>query len=392
MRGYFIVVSVWWVVDADLSPIQLVLLGTALEISVLVGEIPTGVVADTLSRKWSIVISQLIMGVGIIMSGLTTSFWPLVISQVLWGLGWTFTSGADIAWITDELRHAGRADEVDRVITATARWKQIGGIVGMVALGLLGWLAGVDAAIVTAGAVFIALGVAVAVIFPEHGFTRADGDHLATSIRIFRSGLALARRDRQILLVLAATLLLNSGAEAIDRLFFRHLVDLGLPSNPDPVVWITALTIVGSLAGVLALRFVEARIDGDGAPRRLYVMSVGLAVVGTAVMAAAPEVLSGLAGTFLTRGIAWAVIPVVAATWVNRRATSEVRATVQSFLGQAESIGEISGGIALGAVAETSGIPLAYTFAASLFFLAALLVWRSSAGRPVVVDTGAPVA
>ncbi len=384
MRGYFIVVSVWWVVDADLSPIQLVLLGTALEVSVLVGEIPTGVVADTLSRKWSIVISQVIMGVGIIMSGLTVSFWPLVVSQVLWGLGWTFTSGADIAWITDELVHAGRDDEIDRVITTTARWKQIGGVVGMIVLGLVGWAGGVDVAIVAAGAVFILLGIAVAVIFPEHGFTRADGDHLATSLRIFRAGVSLARRDRQILLVLAATLLLNSGAEAVDRLFFRHLVDLGLPANPDPVVWITALTIVGSLAGALALRFVEAHIDGDGAPRRLYVMSVGLAVVGTAVMAAAPEVLSGLAGTFLTRGIAWAVIPVVAATWVNRRATSDVRATVQSFLGQAESIGEISGGIALGSVAEASGLPWAFTGAASLFFLSALLVWRSPSGKPSI--------
>ena len=381
MRGYFIVVSVWWVVDADLSPLQLVLLGTALEVSVLVGEIPTGVVADTLSRKWSLVISHVFMGVGIIMSGLTISFVPLLISQVLWGLGWTFTSGADIAWITDELGHAGRHNEVDRVIAATARWKQIGGIAGTIALGLLGWLAGVDTAIVVAGAMFILLGIAVGVVFPEHGFTRAESDHLATSLRIFRSGIRLARTDRQILLVLSATLLLNAGAEAVDRLFFRHLVDLGLPREPDPVVWITALTVVGALAGALALRFVEARIDGAGAPRRLYVSAVGLAVIGTLVMAAAPEVLTGLAGTFLTRGIAWAVIPVVAATWINRRATSDVRATVQSFLGQAESIGEISGGIALGALAETAGLPWAFAASATLFFLSALLVYRSPAGK-----------
>lgn len=381
MRGYFIVVSVWWVIDAELSPLQLVVLGTALEISVLVGEIPTGVVADTFSRKWSLVISQMIMGAGIIMSGLTVSFWPLVISQVLWGLGWTFTSGADIAWISDELAHAGRDSEVDRTITASARWKQIGGIVGIIVLGTIGWIGGVDSAIIVAGTVFILLGLAVAVVFPENGFTRSDGDHLAESLEIFRTGSRLAFRDRQIGLVLAATLLLNGGAEAIDRLFFKHLDDLGLPGTLDPVLWIMGLTVVGSLAGVLALRFVEARIDGVGAPRRLYVLSVGIAVLGTIVMAAAPEAITGLAGTFITRGIAWSVIPVVAATWVNRRATSDVRATVQSFLGQAESIGEISGGIALGALAESAGVPWAFTCSAALFFLSALLVWRSPAGK-----------
>src|SRR4051794_14559428 len=31
--------------------------------------------------------------------------------QCLWGLGWAFSSGADVAWMTDEL---ARSDEIDR--------------------------------------------------------------------------------------------------------------------------------------------------------------------------------------------------------------------------------------------------------------------------------------
>ena len=384
MRGYFVVVTVWWVVDADLSPLQLVLLGTALEVSVLLGEVPTGVVADTFSRKWSLVISQIIMAVGIVLSGLTTDFIPLVVSQVLWGLGWTFTSGADVAWITDELAHVDRRGEVDRLLATAAKWRLYGGVVGMTIFGLTGWVLGVDVAIVAAGATFVLVAGFVAVGFPEDGFQRSESDHFATSMAILRTGISLTRRDHQILLVLAATVLFNSGAEAVDRLFARHLVDLGLPSDLDPIVWITALTVVGSLAGVLALRWVESRIDVEGAPRRLYTGAVALAVLGTAVMAAAPEIFTGLAGTFVTRGVAWSVIPVVATTWVNQRATSDVRATVQSFLGQAESIGEIGGGIALGSLAEAAGVPLAFTMSASLFALAGMLVYRSRAGSAVV--------
>lgn len=387
MRGYFVLASVWWVVDADLSPLQLVLLGTALEVSVLIGEVPTGVVADTISRKWSIVISQVIMAIGMVLSGLTVSFVPLLASQVLWGLGWTFTSGADIAWITDELHVDGRAHEVDRLIATAAKWKLYGGVLGMTVFGLLGWWGGVDRAIVACGATFLVSAAFVAVTFPERGFTRNASDHVAASMTILRSGIALARRDHQILLVLAATMLFNSGAEAIDRLFARHLVDLGLPSEVDPIAWIVALTVVGSLAGVMALKWVESRISADGAPRRLYVGSVALAVLGTIVMAAAPEIYTGLAGTFITRGVAWSVIPVVATTWVNQRATSDVRATVQSFLGQAESVGEIGGGIALGSLAQAAGVPLAFSVSAACFTLAGILVFRSKAGRagPVLV-------
>ena len=50
VRGYWIVTSLYLVIDADLSAFQLVFLGTAMELTVLVSEIPTGVMADTISR------------------------------------------------------------------------------------------------------------------------------------------------------------------------------------------------------------------------------------------------------------------------------------------------------------------------------------------------------
>ena len=56
-RGYWLVASLYLVVDARLSPAQLVLIGSAQGVASLVAEVPTGVMADTISRKWSLVIS-----------------------------------------------------------------------------------------------------------------------------------------------------------------------------------------------------------------------------------------------------------------------------------------------------------------------------------------------
>ncbi len=379
-RAFGFSALIYWVVDADLDPLQLVLLGTALEVSVLTAEIPTGVMADTFSRKWSIVVSHVVMGVGMILTGATVAFVPLMISQVVWGVGWTFTSGADVAWITDEMA-ADETPGINGVIAASGRWKQIGGIVGLVLGGGLSWATSLATTIVVAGVISILVGGVIAITFSERGFTRTKSDHLATSWRILTDGLRLARSDHQILLVLGATVLLNSGAEAVDRLHTRQLVDLGLPVSPEPIVWFTGLGIVGLLAGVLALRVVENRIEHVGAPRRLYVAAVALAVIGTLLLATAPNTAVGFGGTFITRGIAWSVIPVIAATWVNQRATSDVRATVQSFLGQAESVGEISGGLVLGGLAQARGVPTSLAVASGLFATASLLVWRSKAGR-----------
>lgn len=377
-RAYGLAGLIYYVVEADLEPLQLVLLGTALEVSVLLAEIPTGVVADTMSRKRSMVVSHVLMGIAFVLTGLTTDFVPLLLTQVMWGIGWTFTSGADVAWITDELDDPAR---IDRVLAARARWRLVAGVVGLALSGLTAWLFGLSTAIVASGIGMGLTGLFVALAFTEHRFTPITEDRFAEAVKIFRAGGSLARRDSQIMLVLGATLTLNSGAEAVDRLFNRRLVDLGFPDSAETIAWFTLLGVVGLLAGALALRFIESRVHAEGAPRRFYLYGAALAVVGTLVLAWAPNVWIGVAGAFVVRGLGWSIIPAVASIWVNRRTPSGVRATVQSFLGQAESVGEISGGIVLGAVAQWSSLPLALTGSAGLFLVAFAIIHRSPAGR-----------
>ena len=135
-RGYWLVASLYLVADAKLSPFQLVFLGTAQGIVSLLFEIPAGVLADTISRRWSLVVSHLLIGASMIATGLVTAFPALVATQMLWGVGWTFASGADVAWVTDELEDPDRAA---RVLAARARWEQLGAAAGMIGIGALAW-------------------------------------------------------------------------------------------------------------------------------------------------------------------------------------------------------------------------------------------------------------
>ena len=377
-RGYWLVTSLYLVVVADLSAFQLVFLGTAMELTVLASEIPTGVMADTISRKWSIVISHVLMGAGMLATGLVTAFPALVAAQMLWGFGWTFSSGADVAWITDELDDDLR---IGRVLTGRARMQQYGAAGGMVGFGALAWATSLGTSIVVAGSAMVVLGLYVVVRFREHGFTPTREHRWQESKAIFRRGVALSRHDHEIMLVFAATVLVNSGAEAFDRLFPKRLVDLGFPDDPDPIVWFTALGVVTLAVGALALRVVEARIDGVGVARRVYAAVCFIGAFGLVLLAHAPDDVTGMAGVLLVGGIAWTVIRSVSVIWVNRRATSDVRATVQSFLGQVESTGEILGGLALGVLAQATSITVALTCSCALVACAGLLVVRSRAGR-----------
>jgi fructose-specific phosphotransferase system IIC component len=383
-RGYWLVLSVYLVLVADLSPFQLVFLGTAMELSVMVSEIPTGVMADTISRKWSVALSCVVSGSAMAVNGFVTSFPALVACQVAWGIGNTFASGAHVAWATDELHDPSLTD---RLLTRAARWQQVGAAIGMIGFGALAWVTDLGWAISIAGAVAIALGVFVAFGFTEEHFTPTREHRLHEARAIFRRGFALARADHQILLVFAATVLVNSGAEAFDRLNQRRLIDLGFPDEPDPIVWFTALGIATLAIGWAALRIVEQRVHGEGAARHLYVAGCIAGAIGLVVLAHAPNDTVGIIGVLFVSGIAWTVIRSVSMIWVNRRATSDVRATLQSFLTQMESTGEIVGGITLGIVAQAGSITVALMCSAALLAVAGITVTRSQAGRRAVPET-----
>jgi MFS transporter, DHA3 family, tetracycline resistance protein len=80
---------------ALLDPFQLVIVGTMMEVSAFLFEIPTGIVADRYSRKLSVIIGLILISVGFLLEGFLPLFYIIIISQFFLGLGQTFTSGAD---------------------------------------------------------------------------------------------------------------------------------------------------------------------------------------------------------------------------------------------------------------------------------------------------------
>jgi Major Facilitator Superfamily len=375
-NGWWLVTSVYLVVDAGLSPSQLVLIGVAQGGVALVFEVPAGVVADTISRKWSLVVSHVLMGSSMIATGLVTDFAPLLATQMLWGLSWTFASGADVAWITDELDQPAR---ISRVLVRSGRAQLTGAAAGIIGVGALGSLLQRSTAMVLAGAAMVLLGLYVLVRFREQRFVPASTRRWSASWSILVRGSALVRRRRAILLMFAATFLVNGAWNGFGRLRPLRLVDLGLPT--DPVAWFTALGVLTLLAGAAALRVVERQIDDAGTALRGYVIACSAGAVGAIALAGAPEEVSGSAAVLLVAGIAMPLTRTIGTIWVNRQTSAEVRATVHSSLAQAEYVGEIVCGIGIAVVARLAGLSPALVTCGALFAITILLIQRLGTSR-----------
>jgi MFS family permease len=380
-RGWWLGTALYLVVVAELSPSQLVLIGVFQGLTVVVAEVPAGVLADAVSRRRALVVSHVVMGTGMALSGVVTAFPLLVVTQCLWGLGWAISSGADVAWITDEL---DRPDLIDRALVAQARFELIGTAVGLIALGALGWATGLSTAIVVAGLSMIGLGAVTVARWPEsRGRTGIVGNPWTASAAVLRRGVAVTRGDRLIVLVFVGTLLVNGGAEGFGRLFERHLIALGIPAAPDPIVWFAILALVAAAAGAATFIFVEARIDGVGVARRTYVAACGIGAAGLIVFAQAPNTQAAVAGAVLVRGIAFPTVRVAGTILVNRRTPSEARATVHSMLSQSENAGEIICGLVLAVVASAASPTVT-------LMMSALLVAAAGAAASAAPETLRP--
>lgn len=76
--------------------------------------------------------------------------------------------------------------------------------------------------------------------------------------------------------------------------------------------------------------------------------------------------------------------------WANHFTSRTNRATVHSFVGQAQSLGEISGGIVLGVIAQQVGIVTALT-ASTIVYIAASAYSRLGHRRwAIVTDPATP--
>jgi predicted MFS family arabinose efflux permease len=370
-NGWWLVTSLYMVVDAGLKPAELLIIAAAQGVAAVVFEVPAGVVADAFSRKWAIVIAHLLMAIAMIMTGIFPDFLPLLIAQMIWGISWTFSSGADVAWITDELDDHRT---ITAVLTRQARWQLIGAAAGMISIGGLGWLVGRQPAIIAAGISMAVLGLVVARTFPERNFIPVRVDRWKSSLAMARRGLRLATSDRIILGLVIVTILVNGAADSFGRIYPIRLTDLGLPIDNEGTLWFTALGIAGLITGVAALSAVERGIHSDSGAWAAMLVACIAGAAGLGTFAVAPGWQFAVVGLLVATGVAMPILRTVTTIWVNRRTTNDIRATTHSFLAQAEYVGEIGCAAILAGLAGLSGITGPIMVAMVLYLISTLVV------------------
>jgi DHA3 family tetracycline resistance protein-like MFS transporter len=379
----WVVMAVYLVNELHLSPLQLVLMGTAMEAAVFVFEVPTGVVADTYSRRLSLVIGYLGMGLAWLAVGLVSAAWLIIVLWALWGLAYTFTSGAEEAWIADEVG----ADKVGPIFLRAARWGQVGAVVGLVLQVGVGTQS-LRAGVILGGVFTILCGLGCILFMPETGFRRRPREERASALVELRTtalaGARFAWAAPVIVLLAGVEVFMGASSEAFDRLKEAHFLrDVGLPTvgSLDPVVWFGIFWLVGMLLNIAAIGSLIKSVERGGRQTVAYFLLGFTAIELVAMLLFALTgstwlAIAALLGVFFCRNMQGPLYD----TWLNEQITdSSVRATVISLTGQANAIGQAGGGPMLGGIGNVWGIRAALAVGAAAIAPALALYARAIA-------------
>lgn len=368
---------VFMVTVAGLDPLQMVLVGTVLELSTFLFEIPTGVVADVYSRRMSMIIGYIMVGFGYVLLAFFPRFEIILLSQIIWGIGFTFLSGANQAWISDEIG-VERANNTFILASQIGQVGMLFGIILCVALALID----LGLPIIVGSFGLVALGLFAIGFMDEKPFKPKEESDRSSfhQMRVtFSSGIGLVRASPVLMIIFAIAFFEGMFSEGYDRLnapFLIESFEFPLIAGVDSVVWWGVMSAGATIGAFFALECVRRFVDTSNYDRMVLFLSLASALLVLAVLGFA------FSGNFYFALVCYFVIALLRTVkgplttiWLNRNLEPSTRATIFSMQAQSDGLGQMGGGPILGAIGKFVSIKAAL-IVATLALVPAILLYR----------------
>jgi MFS family permease len=331
-----------------LTLVQITLIESVLIGAIFLMEVPTGILADRVGRKWSIICSTFLLMCAEFVFIFARDYQWYVLVALLAGTGYAFASGAIEALVYDSLPAENREAEMKRVIGRVKSYSMmalaLAPIVGGFIIGDASIENFIPAIVLTVVALFIGLLVCLTLREPAQDSSEAK----PSSLSLLRDGASLLLHNRRLRWL---ALLAVFTTPFIDTL----AVTLGPPylvqHDVSPFA-IAAVLSAGSLLAALTQRFaykVEAWLGRDRAIAALILLP-GLLYW---ILAAVAGPIATAAIVILLYGCGEMSSPLFSA-YQNALIESKNRATVLSLINMFISLFVAAGAPVYAALAQRS--------------------------------------
>jgi MFS family permease len=386
-----------FLLDAGLTNLEAFAANAFFTAGMVLFEVPTGIVADTIGRRASYLAGTVTLAASTILYVLLwqveAPFWEWAIVSMMLGLGFTFFSGAVEAWLVDALTATGFDGDLETVF---GRGQMVTGaamLSGSVAGGFVAEQFSLGAPFVARGAILAVMFVVAFRMMHDVGFTPEKGGRpLAEMRKIGAASIEYGWRVPAVKWLMVESLF--TGGVGIYAFYALQPYLLELYGDPQ------AYQIAGLVAAIVAGAQI---LGGIAAPRirRLFRRRTS-ALIATSLLGTLTLALIGLVDSFggvialiCVWGLLFAATMPIRQTYINGMIPSRQRASILSFDSMMGSSGGVWAQPVLGRAADAWGYGTSYVISAGISALAVpclILSRRQNAAADTVEITEAEPA
>jgi len=365
--SFFFCTYVLFLLHHKMNFLQANLINGCFMVAVFLLEIPTGAIADTLGRKYSLVLSSVFGSISMIVYFLSSTFWGFVAAEFLAALGCALYSGAAVAWLKDSLEYYGSTDgNLDKKIMAKA--KIYSTFVSMISAVLGAYLGKINLSLPwLCAACFMAISA-----FYVHFFFKEEY-FLKEKITIRVAG----QKIRNIAIDSVIYGIKNKSVFVMAIFGFA----LGLATQPLNMFWspyfspfLKDTSLLGWLWVIISLAIILGGYFSLWITKRLVNEKWELLVCWLVIMFGV--FLSAILGSFgwiffffLIHEVGRAAWEPIQQSYLNKNIPSERRATVLSFDGMVGRLGAVLGLLISGWVAKEFSVPVSWLWSAAMLMI-----------------------
>lgn len=372
-----------FLLDAGLSNLEAFAANAFFTAGMVLFEIPTGVVADTIGRRVSYLAGTVTLMVTtliyVLLWQVEGPFWAWALVSVLLGLGFTFFSGAVEAWLVDALDATGFEGGLETIFGKGQVVTGFGMLTGSVVGGFVAQATSLGVPFVMRAAVLLIMFGFAFTVMRDIGFAPKKSRGTIREMKL----IAAASVDHGLRVPSVRWLMLASPFTAGVGIYaFYALQPYLLELIGDPEAY--------GIAGITAALVAGAQIVGGlAAPRIRSLFRLRTSALLFAIgFGATTLLLIGLVENFwLVVGLIaiWAMLFAasmpIRQSYLNGMIPSAQRATILSFDSMLGSSGGVVVQPALGRAADVWGYGTSYLFGAAISALALPFVYRSRAQK-----------
>jgi MFS family permease len=355
-----------FLLDAGLSNLEAFSANAFFTAGMVLFEVPTGIVADTVGRRYSYLLGTVTLSAStllyVLLWQIEGPFWQWAVVSVLIGLGFTFFSGAVEAWLVDALTATGFSGDMESVFGRGQVVTGVAMLTGSVAGGFIAAQTSLGVPFVLRGLILVVMFVVALRLMHDIGFEPERGGRPLAEIRkVASASIEYGWRVPAVKWLMMEALF--TGGVGIYGFYALQPYLLELYGDPQ------AYQVAGLVAAIVAGAQI---LGGVAAPRirRLFHRRTS-ALIATSGLSVITLGLIGIFESFwavivliVVWGLLFAASMPIRQTYLNGLIPSRQRATILSF----DSLMESSGGVwvqpALGRAADVWGYAPSYLIGA----------------------------